>query len=110
MASTNSVITTMWNDLIAAGTAPVTAVESIVSALSGSVAAKEKPILVEIMANYKSPATVQDLVNKALEVPNLTSTDQDAINALPALCATAAADQTKVGQMMSTITGLENAL
>jgi hypothetical protein len=102
----------MWNDLIAAGTAPVTAVESIVSALSGSgsIAAKEKPILVEIIANYKSPLTVQDLVNKALEVPGLTSTDQDAINALPALCAMAAADQTKVGQMMSTIAGLENAL
>ena len=84
--TTNSTITAMWNAFMAAGEAPVTAVEAIVANLSGSVATKEKPILVEIMANYKSPATVQDLVNKALEVPNLTSTDQDAINALPALC------------------------
>lgn len=100
-----------FNTLVSAGL-PVTTAQSVLTTLMGnSAGAAEKPLLDQIVAEYQTPAVVQDLVTKALEVSNLSAIASSSLSQLPVLAAVATANPvTGLGPFMSMIGTIEKEL
>lgn len=87
--------------------AATTVIQQIMGSSTG---ATEQPILNKIVADFRNPKIVADLVMKAQEVDNLPATTSALLDDLTALAAAAATDPTKIGDFMALVSAIDKSL
>ena len=101
----------VYNTLVSAGLTPANAASTAATIFGSSVGQQEKPILLNIVSNYQTPAVVQDLVTKALEIQNVPGSVSSLLAQLPALAAAAAANPgASLGNFMGVVGAIEKEL
>jgi hypothetical protein len=97
--------------LTALEAAPASAYAGI-SNLFGGVKNTVTPMLANVIANYNNPTFVTTEVNLILMVQNINNFPNAVagIKTLPMLCAAAAADPTKMSELVSLVGGIESQL
>jgi hypothetical protein len=97
--------------LAAVEAAPSGAITSI-SNLFGGVKNTAVPMLANVISNYNNPTFVTTEVNLILMVQNINNFPNAVagIKALPSAAAAAAADPTKMGELIALVNGIETQL
>lgn len=104
-------IADLWSVFSKLGITPQEAQEAVVDVLNAGLAAAEAPLLHQLVAGYKEPAIVQNLIAAALQIPNLPADVKALLTDVPALATEAAANpDTGLTQFMATVSDIETKL